>query len=55
MIMASFGTEPQFAFGAWAFMGGMDDRFGKGYNPFPLEMKEVFEMTANIAQAIKKT
>ncbi|MBI3004507.1 MAG: hypothetical protein HYY49_03730 [Ignavibacteriales bacterium] len=46
--MASFASEPQFAFGAWAFMGGMDDRFGKGYNPFPLELEEVFEMTAKI-------
>jgi len=42
------GPEPQFAFGAWAFMGGMDDRFGKGYNSFPLELEEVFEMTAKI-------
>jgi xylose isomerase len=40
--------EPQFAFGAWAFMGGMDDRFGKGYNLFPLELEEVFELTAKI-------
>ncbi len=48
--MESFtpGPEPQFAFGAWAFMGGMDDRFGKGYNPFPLKLEEVFEMTAKI-------
>ena len=39
------GPEPQFAFGVWAFMGGMDDRFGKDYNLFPLE-EEVFELTA---------
>ncbi|GJQ20167.1 MAG: hypothetical protein HBSIN02_05220 [Bacteroidia bacterium] len=43
------GPEPRFAFGAWAFMGGMDDRFGKGYNKFPLELEEVFEMTARIS------
>jgi len=43
------GPEPRFAFGAWAFMGGMDDRFGKGYNRFPLELEEVFEMTAKIS------
>lgn len=42
------GPEPQFAFGAWAFMGGMDDRFGKGYNAFPLDLDEVFEMTSKI-------
>ncbi len=42
------GPEPQFAFGAWAFMGGMDDRFGKGYNAFPLVLEEVFEMSAKI-------
>lgn len=42
------GPEPQFAFGAWAFMGGMDDRFGKNYNRFPLDLEEVFEMTARI-------
>lgn len=48
--MESFtpGPEPQFAFGAWAFMGGMDDRFGKDYNQFPLELEEVFEMTAKV-------
>jgi hypothetical protein len=43
------GPEPQFAFGAWAFMGGMDDRFGKGYNKFRLSLEEVFEMTARIS------
>ncbi len=42
------GPEPQFAFGAWAFMGGMDDRFAKGYNAFPLALEEVFEMSAKI-------
>jgi len=42
------GPEPQFAFGAWAFMGGMDDRFGKGYNRFPLSLDEVFELTSKI-------
>lgn len=42
------GPEPHFAFGAWAFMGGMDDRFGKNYNRFPLSLEEVFEMTARI-------
>ena len=40
--------EPQFAFGAWAFMSGMNDRFGAGYNPFPLSLEEVFDLTANI-------
>ena len=40
--------KPQFSFGAWAFMSGLDDRFGKGYNPFPLELEEVFEMAAKI-------
>jgi hypothetical protein len=55
MIMASFAPEPQFAFAAWVFMGGMDDRFGKGYNPFPLEMEEVFEMTAKIDHSIERT
>lgn len=40
--------EPQFAFGSWAFMSTMDDRFGKGYNPFPLELEEVFELASKI-------
>ena len=42
------GPEPQFAFGAWAFMGGMDDRFGKGYNRFPLTLEEVFEVASKV-------
>ncbi len=40
--------DPSFSFGAWAFMSGMNDRFGSGYNPFPLELEEVFEMAARI-------
>ncbi len=47
-LTLSPGPEPEFAFGAWAFMGGMDDRFGKNYNAFPLELEEVFEMSAKI-------
>jgi len=29
-------------------MSGMNDRFGTGYNPFPLDLEEVFELTAKI-------
>ncbi len=29
MIMASFAPEPRFAFGAWAFMGGMNGNSAK--------------------------
>jgi xylose isomerase len=39
---------PRFGFGAWAFMSGLGDRFGSGYNPFPLSLEEVFEMTSKI-------
>ena len=39
---------PRFGFGAWAFMSGLGDRFGQGYNPFPLGLEEVFEMTSKI-------
>jgi sugar phosphate isomerase/epimerase len=38
--------EPVFGFGCWAFMYGCDDRFGRGYNPFPLTLEEVFDVAA---------
>jgi xylose isomerase len=39
--------DPVFGFGSWAFMYGCDDRFGKGYNPHPLSLEEVFDLAAD--------
>ncbi|MCB9882185.1 MAG: hypothetical protein H6834_10365 [Planctomycetes bacterium] len=41
-------ADPVFMFGVWGVMYGCDDRFGGGYNPFPLTLEEVFEMAAGI-------
>jgi xylose isomerase len=46
--MITPAPEPCFAFGAWAFMSGMNDRFGADYNRFPLTLEEVFELASKI-------
>ncbi len=46
--MNTVAPEPRFAFGAWAFMSGMNDRFGADYNCFPLTLEEVFELASKI-------
>ncbi|MCI0588181.1 MAG: TIM barrel protein [Planctomycetes bacterium] len=48
MAATKKAPEPRFAVGSWAFMYGCDDRFGRGYNPHPLELEEVFDLLAHV-------